>query len=63
MPFITVKILEGKTREQKREFIKRVTEAAGETMGIPADKVFIFFEDLAPDNYGKQGQLYADMES
>ena len=59
MPFITVKVLEGKTPEQKRDLVKRMTAAVKESFDVDADKVFIFFEDLKPDDYGKQGELYS----
>lgn len=57
MPFITVKVLEGKTPEQKRDLVQRMTAAVKESFDVDADKVFIFFEDLKPEDYGKQGEL------
>lgn len=62
MPFITVKMLEGKTKEQKRQLIERMTEVACETLGVEASKVFIFIEDLEQDNYGKNGKMFSDQE-
>jgi 4-oxalocrotonate tautomerase len=62
MPFITVKVLEGKTTEQKRELVKKMTEVVSETFEVEADRVFIFFEDLKKDNYGKHGELYSYSE-
>ncbi|OLN22536.1 hypothetical protein BTO30_09540 [Domibacillus antri] len=59
MPFITVKVLEGKTPEQKRDLVKRMTAAVKESFDVDAEKVFIFFEDLKADDYGKQGELYS----
>ncbi|MCP3764325.1 4-oxalocrotonate tautomerase family protein [Domibacillus sp. A3M-37] len=59
MPFITVKVLEGKTPEQKRDLVKRMTAAVKESFDVDADKVFVFFEDLKPNDYGKQGELYS----
>lgn len=60
MPFITVKMLEGKTKEQKRQLIERMTEVACDTLGVEASKVFIFIEDLEQDNYGKNGKMFSD---
>ncbi|WP_309087918.1 2-hydroxymuconate tautomerase [Domibacillus sp.] len=62
MPFITVKVLEGKTPEQKRDLVQRMTAAVKESFGVDADKVFIFFEDLKPEDYGKQGELQSFKE-
>ncbi|TWI58102.1 2-hydroxymuconate tautomerase [Halalkalibacter nanhaiisediminis] len=61
MPFITVKVLEGKTTEQKRELVKKMTDVVTETFEVEKDKVFIFFEDLEKDNYGKHGELFSDI--
>ncbi|WP_046173494.1 2-hydroxymuconate tautomerase [Domibacillus indicus] len=62
MPFITVKVLEGKTPEQKRDLVKRMTAAVKESFDVDAENVFVFFEDMKPDDYGKQGELYSFKE-
>ncbi|NEU31903.1 2-hydroxymuconate tautomerase family protein [bacterium LRH843] len=61
MPFITIKVLEGKTEEQKREMISQMTNMISETWGIPKEVIFIFFEDLKKGDYGKHGKLYSDL--
>lgn len=61
MPFITVKVLEGKTIEQKRELVKEMTEVVSRCLDVDPNRVFIFIEDLAKDNYGKEGKLYSDL--
>ena len=63
MPFITVEMLEGKTKEQKRQLIERMTDVACETLGVDASKVFIFIEDLEKDNYGKNGKMFSDQDT
>ncbi|MFC3884806.1 2-hydroxymuconate tautomerase [Bacillus songklensis] len=63
MPFITVKVLEGKTKEQKRELVEKMTELVSQTFEVEKDRVFIFIEDLQKDNYGKQGKLFSDLEA
>ncbi|CAM2879663.1 2-hydroxymuconate tautomerase [Paenibacillus sediminis] len=62
MPFITVKVLEGKSKEQKRKLIEKMTEVVTETLEVDKDRVFIFIEDLEKDNYGKQGKMFSDIE-
>jgi len=59
MPFITVKVLEGKTVEQKRALVQKMTEVVSETFEVDPSRIFIFFEDMEKDNYGKQGELYS----
>lgn len=58
MPFITVKVLEGKTTEQKRQLIERMTQVACETLDVDPSNAFIFIEDLEKSNYGKNGKLF-----
>ncbi|SIS03780.1 4-oxalocrotonate tautomerase [Peribacillus simplex] len=62
MPFISVKVLEGKTKEQKRKFVKRMTKVVMETFEVDEDRVFIFIEDIKKDNYGKKGKLLSDFD-
>ncbi|WP_017727686.1 2-hydroxymuconate tautomerase [Halalkalibacterium ligniniphilum] len=62
MPFITVKVLEGKTKEQKKELIEKMTDLVSETFEVDKDKVFIFIEDLLKDNYGKQGKQFSELD-
>jgi|GEM_PF-2763405 len=48
MPTITVRLLAGRTEEQKRDFTDRVREAAVETLGARAEKVKVEFHDEEP---------------
>jgi len=62
MPFITIKVLEGKTEEQKREMVSKMTNLVSEDWGVSKDVIFIFFEDLKRTDYGKQGKLHLDLQ-
>ncbi len=62
MPFITVKNIEGKTPEEKRVLVKKMTKVIAETFEIDPNLIFIFFEDFSKDNYGKQGELFSYLE-
>lgn len=55
MPIINIHMLEGRTKEQKRELIKRVTEVVVETLNSPPESVRIVINDMAPDDYGVAG--------
>lgn len=39
MPYVTVKMLEGRTDEQKRNLVEKVTEAVKETTGASEEKL------------------------
>lgn len=41
MPYVTVKMLEGRTEEQKRALVKEVTEAVSRTVNAPAENVTV----------------------
>lgn len=63
MPFITIKLLEGRTQEQKRKLMEGITHLCMETIDVPKEKVFIFFEDLKKDSYAPQGEFVSDREA
>lgn len=60
MPLVTIKIIEGRTVEQKRGMAKDVTEAIVKNIGCPASAVHIDFVDLKPENFGQGGKLFMD---
>lgn len=60
MPFVHIDWLEGRTLEQKRLLIQRITEVMEEVAGTPADRVHVFIKDMKPDEYGFGGELIAD---
>lgn len=60
MPYVTVKMLEGRTEDQKRALVEKVTEAVSETTGAPTEKVVVFIEDLPKSHYGVNGKLASD---
>jgi len=60
MPFITVEILKGRTLDQRREFARRVTEAAVETLNAKPASVRITFRELDPTELARGGTLVVD---
>ncbi|MGV9797561.1 tautomerase family protein [Mycobacterium sp. NPDC003449] len=60
MPFISVEILEGRTREQRSEFAESVTQAAVKSLGAQRDQVRIRFIELHPDDLARGGVLISD---
>lgn len=60
MPFIRVEILKGRTVDQRREFARRVTEVAVETLNTTPDKVRITFQELDPTDLARGGKLAND---
>ncbi|MDM5246323.1 MULTISPECIES: 2-hydroxymuconate tautomerase [Lysinibacillus] len=60
MPYVTVKMLEGRTDEQKRALVKEVTEAVSRTVNAPAENVTVFIEEMPKNHYGVAGVLHSD---
>jgi 4-oxalocrotonate tautomerase len=60
MPLVTIKIIEGRTIEQKRGMIVDVTKAIVKNIGCPASAVNIDIMEMKPDNYANDGKLWCD---
>lgn len=60
MPYVTVKMLEGRTEEQKRALVKEVTEAVSKTTNAPVENVTVFIEEMSNVHYGVAGVLFKD---
>ena len=57
MPFIEVKLYEGRTREQKQELVDRITKAFVEVAGTPREHVWIVFRDVPKEQWAMDGEL------
>lgn len=62
MPYITVKMLEGRTEDQKKALVEKVTEAVKETTGASEDKIVVFIEEMSKNHYAVAGKRLSDME-
>lgn len=60
MPIIHVKLVEGRTVEQKRAMVKAVTQAVSESLGVAESAIWISIEDMKPENFAQGGELRLD---
>ncbi|WJY26555.1 MULTISPECIES: 2-hydroxymuconate tautomerase [Sporosarcina] len=60
MPYVTVKMLEGRTDEQKRELCEKVTAVVAETVNAPKEKVVVFIEEMPKSHYAVAGKRLSD---
>jgi 4-oxalocrotonate tautomerase len=60
MPYVTVKMLEGRTEEQKRNLVEKVTAVVSETTGAPVENVVVFIEDMPRNHYAVAGVRLSD---
>jgi 4-oxalocrotonate tautomerase len=60
MPLIHVSLYEGRSIEQKREFVKAVTAETARTLKCPPESVDIIFEDIKKSDWASAGKLASD---
>ena len=60
MPFVNVKMLKGRTEEQKRKLAEAITDAMVAICGAKAEGTMVVIEDIARDHWGRNGKLLSD---
>ena len=60
MPTIHVTLLEGRSREVKRELIARLTDVVETVAGTPRDGITVILHEVTPEDYGRGGVTIAD---
>jgi 4-oxalocrotonate tautomerase len=60
MPIIRVELLEGRSIEQKRDFVRVVTREAASILKCSADAVDIVFVEVARQDWATGGMIHAD---
>jgi len=56
MPYVNVKMLEGRTKEQKEEIIRGVTEVISRVLNKSPEATYVVIEDVPTDNWGIGGK-------
>ena len=60
MPHVQITLLEGRSVEQKRRAVKRITEALQEELNVKPEALSIVFVEVAREDYARNGVLIAD---
>lgn len=60
MLLLKVTMLEGRTAEQKAELIRRLTEAAAEHLGWPAEEIRVILYEVGREEWGAGGRTLAE---
>jgi 4-oxalocrotonate tautomerase len=60
MPLVSIKIIEGRTLDQKRGMCQDVTEAIVKNLGCPASAVHIDIMEMKAESYAQGGKLFSD---
>ncbi len=61
MPFVQIYLLEGRTEEQKRKVIEKVTAAMMEAVDAPIENVRVWIHDMPNTNWGIAGKTAKDL--
>jgi 4-oxalocrotonate tautomerase len=62
MPRIIIQAFKGRTVEQKRELVRRITDATVEVFQVSPDTVTIRIEEGELENFAKAGLLAIDRD-
>lgn len=60
MPVVIIKMLEGRSLEQKRLLARDITDLVVKHAGTTQDQVDVIIEDYPRENWAKGGVLYSD---
>ena len=61
MPVIRVSMWTGRTKEQKAELAKALTDTVVKVGKVPAEAVTIMFEELPKENWATKGTLHSEL--
>lgn len=61
MPFAQIYMIEGRTEEQKRAVIEKVSAALVEATGVPIANVRVWIQDVPKENWGIAGVSAKDL--
>lgn len=61
MPVVHVEMFEGRTIEQKRELVDKITGVFVDVTKCSPDAVTIVIEEMSKSNFAQAGKLYSDL--
>jgi 4-oxalocrotonate tautomerase len=60
MPEIVVYAVAGRTHEQKKKLMQKITEAVIESFDVARDRVVVQIVESDPNNKSRGGELYSE---
>jgi 4-oxalocrotonate tautomerase len=51
MPFVNIRLIAGRSQQQKGEISKRVTDAISDVLQLPNDDTWVVFEDVPAEDW------------
>ncbi|MGB3899659.1 MAG: 2-hydroxymuconate tautomerase [Mesorhizobium sp.] len=62
MPVVQVNIKNGRTPDQKREIVRRMTDVLVEVCGSVEERVHVIINEVDEDSWGRGGRLLSDIK-
>lgn len=62
MPVVQVHLKAGRTLDQKRQLVERITEALVDICGSNRDRVHVIIGEVAGDSWGRGGKLLSEQD-
>jgi len=60
MPVVQVHLKAGRTVEQRRELVGRITDALVDVCGSNRENVHVIIDEVAEDSWGRAGKLLSE---
>jgi 4-oxalocrotonate tautomerase len=60
MPVVIVKMIQGRTQDQKRQLVEEITEVVVRVAKTTPDQVDVIIEEHQPGDWAKAGKLFSD---
>lgn len=62
MPIVRVEMWPGRTRQQKAELAKAITDAVHDIAGAPPEATIVVFADVSKDDWAEAGKLASEVD-
>ena len=62
MPLVEIRMLRGRTPDEKKALLESVTRAVRDSIGAPLSSIRVWIHELAPEEYMVGGKLKVDEE-
>ena len=60
MPFISIRMLEGRDQEQKKKLVKSITDVMETVCGADPEHVHVVIEEVPKDSWARGGVMASD---
>jgi 4-oxalocrotonate tautomerase len=61
MPFVNIRLIEGRSQQQKDEIAKRVNDVICDVLKLPNDDTWVVFEDIPAEGWYVGGTTVAEL--